>query len=409
MKKVLGFLAVLLALIALNALNVMSKTIRVAERVTIRRTAAQEEADATMQAASIASSDDAGREINWQVISGGGTSCGSSNYRIGGTVAQTAAQTGVSTGYRMQHGYWQEFGDSLVDYICGDADGSRSVDIDDVVYLISFIFSGGPPPYPLEAGDADCSGGVDIDDVVYLINYIFTGGPEPCAGCDGKPAFDKAFIGTAELTLINGKDHQSCAVSHSVNTDCEVQAVQLEYRLHVDVRDINVKSRIDGIQEFHGIVDEVLRVGLLDLFGKMMIPSGLSNIVTISYAGNGEIELINSIVIARGGGRLDVTVVDRENVAVPRDYALHQNYPNPFNPATVISFSLPTGSHVKLDVYNIMGQKVMTVIDGYRPAGNHAVTWEGRGAGDEPVASGVYFYRIETSGFVNCKKMLLLK
>ena len=54
------------------------------------------------------------------------------------------------------------------------------VDIDDVVFLISYIFSGGPPPDPPDAGDADCSYDLDIDDVVYLIAYIFSGGPEPC-------------------------------------------------------------------------------------------------------------------------------------------------------------------------------------------------------------------------------------
>ncbi len=65
-------------------------------------------------------------------------------------------------------------------YLCGDADASGAVDIDDVVYLINYIFGGGPAPVPLAAGDADCSGNIDIDDVVYLINYIFGGGPAPC-------------------------------------------------------------------------------------------------------------------------------------------------------------------------------------------------------------------------------------
>jgi hypothetical protein len=64
--------------------------------------------------------------------------------------------------------------------ICGNADGSGGVDIDDAVYLISYIFSGGPPPEPFELGDVDCSGDVDIDDVVYLIGYIFSGGHDPC-------------------------------------------------------------------------------------------------------------------------------------------------------------------------------------------------------------------------------------
>jgi hypothetical protein len=69
----------------------------------------------------------------------------------------------------------------LVDiHICGDADRSGGVDIDDAVYLIAYIFSGGPEPDPYAAGDVDCSGGVDIDDVVYLIAYIFSGGYDPC-------------------------------------------------------------------------------------------------------------------------------------------------------------------------------------------------------------------------------------
>ncbi len=68
-------------------------------------------------------------------------------------------------------------------YVCGDADNSGAVDIDDAVYLINYIFGGGPAPDPLEVGDVDCSGGIDIDDVVYLIQYIFGGGPEPCDGC----------------------------------------------------------------------------------------------------------------------------------------------------------------------------------------------------------------------------------
>ena len=63
---------------------------------------------------------------------------------------------------------------------CGDANSSGSVDIDDVVFLIGYIFSGGPPPSPLLIADANCSGGVDIDDVVYLIGYIFSSGNDPC-------------------------------------------------------------------------------------------------------------------------------------------------------------------------------------------------------------------------------------
>ncbi len=69
------------------------------------------------------------------------------------------------------------------EYVCGDADGSGSISIADAVYLINYIFAGGPAPVPLAAGDADCSGAISIADAVYLINYIFSGGAAPCAAC----------------------------------------------------------------------------------------------------------------------------------------------------------------------------------------------------------------------------------
>ncbi len=66
---------------------------------------------------------------------------------------------------------------------CGDADNSGAVTISDAVYLINYIFAGGPAPIPLGTGDADCSGNISISDAVYLIAHIFAGGPAPCAGC----------------------------------------------------------------------------------------------------------------------------------------------------------------------------------------------------------------------------------
>jgi hypothetical protein len=63
---------------------------------------------------------------------------------------------------------------------CGDADSNGIVNISDAVYLISYIFGGGPAPNPLQVGDVDCNNIVNISDAVYLIAYIFGGGPAPC-------------------------------------------------------------------------------------------------------------------------------------------------------------------------------------------------------------------------------------
>lgn len=68
-------------------------------------------------------------------------------------------------------------------FACGDVDASNTVNVSDVVYLINYIFSGGPAPYPPDSGEVDCNGSVTISDAVYLISYIFSGGPAPCAAC----------------------------------------------------------------------------------------------------------------------------------------------------------------------------------------------------------------------------------
>jgi hypothetical protein len=93
----------------------------------------------------------------------------------------------------------------------------------------------------------------------------------------------------------------------------------------------------------------------------------------------------------------------------PAHFNLDQNYPNPFNPETVIKFSLPQESRVTLRVYNILGQVVNTLVDGMLPAGNHAVSWNGKSEQGTDVASGVYFYRIKADNYESIMKMTLLR
>jgi Secretion system C-terminal sorting domain len=89
---------------------------------------------------------------------------------------------------------------------------------------------------------------------------------------------------------------------------------------------------------------------------------------------------------------------------LPSGFELAQNYPNPFNPSTVINFSIPMHSNVKVAVYNVLGKEVAVLIDGELNAGNYNVTWDAK---DD--ASGTYFYRITTPNFTSTKKMILLK
>ena len=101
-------------------------------------------------------------------------------------------------------------------------------------------------------------------------------------------------------------------------------------------------------------------------------------------------------------------VADQTSV-VPLSYTLHQNYPNPFNPTTTIEYVLAADSKVTLSIYNIIGQKVRTLVDKRQIAGRQIVKWDGNNELGSRVVSGVYLYRIETDAFTKTKKMLLLK
>jgi hypothetical protein len=93
----------------------------------------------------------------------------------------------------------------------------------------------------------------------------------------------------------------------------------------------------------------------------------------------------------------------------PTEFALRQNYPNPFNPTTIIEYALPKASEVKIQIYNILGQKVKNLVDESQDPGYKMIHWDGKDDNGKEVSSGIYFYRIEAKGFVKCKKMTLLK
>jgi len=94
---------------------------------------------------------------------------------------------------------------------------------------------------------------------------------------------------------------------------------------------------------------------------------------------------------------------------LPEVFALHQNYPNPFNPVTTIRFDVPEESKVKIDVYNVMGQKVVELVDSYYQPGFYTVNWDGTNTLGSALSSGMYFYRIQARDFTAVKKLLLVK
>jgi len=108
------------------------------------------------------------------------------------------------------------------------------------------------------------------------------------------------------------------------------------------------------------------------------------------------------LIIANGEGLLASSDTDESDLEL-------SNHPNPFNPTTTISFRLDQPSYVRLDVFNVAGQKVRTLVDDELATGEHSVVWEGDDSHGRPVSSGIYFYRLQAGDFRETKQMILLK
>ena len=93
---------------------------------------------------------------------------------------------------------------------------------------------------------------------------------------------------------------------------------------------------------------------------------------------------------------------------LPDGFALGQNYPNPFNPSTIIPYQLPVAAHMRLELFNVLGQRVTTLVDGERPAGFHTAVWDATNAEGQAVGAGLYIYRLSGGGATLTRKMMLI-
>ena len=105
---------------------------------------------------------------------------------------------------------------------------------------------------------------------------------------------------------------------------------------------------------------------------------------------------------------LSLGALPEGSAALPQQVALGPNYPNPFNPSTIIPFQLPTAMHVRLEVFNILGQRIATLVDGEQSGGFHTARWDATDAAGQAMAAGVYFYRLSGAGVHVTRRMVLI-
>ena len=142
-------------------------------------------------------------------------------------------------------------------------------------------------------------------------------------------------------------------------------------------------------------VGEVLHVELFDATGQLVGQVKLS----LTEAGSDQAAEVELGVLSQV----------QEQAALPDAYKLYANYPNPFNPETTIAFDLPTAGHVTLEIFDVRGVLVYTVLNKHLQGGHYKVHWSGRDFAEKSMASGLYFYKLTANEFVETRKMVLAK
>jgi uncharacterized repeat protein (TIGR01451 family) len=139
-------------------------------------------------------------------------------------------------------------------------------------------------------------------------------------------------------------------------------------------------------------------------------PGKTYGFATIAYdkAGNKETKEPEAEAVTRVTGTTSVDSTKSQS-KTPTEYALLQNYPNPFNPVTEIQYQLPQAGNVELIVYNILGQKVRTLVNKTQTPGFYTIRWDGKNDAGSFVTSGVYLFQLKTKGFSKVKKMLIVR
>ncbi len=157
-------------------------------------------------------------------------------------------------------------------------------------------------------------------------------------------------------------------------------------------------------------MDQTTQGSSWNLLGSFTFSGDTSDAVQISnLATSGDFIVADAIRFVSFDTTITVGISSENNSALPLKASLSQNFPNPFNPSTTIAFELKETAHVQLMVYNILGERISTLLDATRQNGSHQIRWNGKDDNGLPVSSGIYFYRFIFDDHFQQKKMILIR
>jgi len=287
-------------------------------------------------------------------------------------------------------------------YVRGDANADGAVNVTDAVFELNNLF---PPQFMCErAADANADDALNVSDVLFLLGNMFP----PTLIEIGAPEYGDGYV----------------VMPVYMESDVEVAGIQLELSYDGDYS-VTVETEgcvTEDFDYFRSQVDpgEVAFIGVYSLTPAMNgevvagLEAGRYRIAEIRVAGSEvpEFKVENAVLASRYGYSIEPEVmlgVGEGASRLPKTFALFQNIPNPFGGNTVIKYALPEDVDVELVIYNVMGQRVRTLVRGRERAGYGGMKWDGRDDAGRRVGPGVYFYKLKAGEFEAIRKMVMLR
>jgi len=305
----------------------------------------------------------------------------------------------------------------------GDVNLDKRIDVADAVNIVGYILENyGFNPRQFAAADVVTDSTINVLDLVGIINLIFGIPPSPTAGYYISSEMATVSLdypdlagGTADVMVVRSElPEQIAGVQLEIRYD--PSAVSLgKPSLGGDASKMVLSSKDNGNGKLTVLLyfknpfrtEDLIQVGQADLVNVPIIA-----LTDVEVEDKSQMKLTRALLSTASAEAVRVEGMD---LPLPSTFVLHQNYPNPFNPTTTIEFSLGgagDGSltqHVTLDIYNILGQHVKTLMDDEMLPGNYQVEWNATNTSGNRIATGIYLYRLQVDKESKSKKMLLLK
>ncbi|MBI4552998.1 MAG: T9SS type A sorting domain-containing protein, partial [Candidatus Latescibacteria bacterium] len=299
----------------------------------------------------------------------------------------------------------------------GDLTHDGNINVRDLVLLIRILLGKDPYPAPgtsdFFVADANGDGAINVADAVYIINIILHRVSKPIA--DGPTSPVAVSLGDFQA-LESGQ----LVVPVTVQSDGVIAGMEVTLTFdpaQVQIGTLQPSERTSGMTLMGHVQDGTLRLVMYSISGQGIVagdgPVFLVPVTVLNQSETSPTLMLSQGVRANHQAQVVPVTLGTNTVKVatlPTAFALKANRPNPFNPTTRIAYEVPQRAQITLAVYNLLGQEVVRLVEGVQTPGRYVVTWDGRNAQGQSIASGVYLYRLTTSaGFSQTHRMTLLK